>query len=42
MTGLSIPTAIEWICKGFNENIICGYNDTLTFIIYDVNSVKAI
>lgn len=42
MTGLSIPTAIEWVCKGFNENIICGYSDTLTFIVYDVASVKAI
>ncbi|CAD8149230.1 unnamed protein product [Paramecium pentaurelia] len=42
MTGLSIPTAIEWICKGFNETIICGYSDTLTFIVYDVTSVKAI
>ncbi|CAD8095570.1 unnamed protein product [Paramecium sonneborni] len=42
MTGLSIPTAIEWICKGFNESIICGYSDTLTFIVYDVTTVKAI
>lgn len=42
MNGLSIPTAIEWICKGLDENIVCGYNDGLSFVIYDVASVKAI
>lgn len=40
MNGLSIPTAVEWICKGFNETMVCGYSDTLSFVFYDVSSVK--
>ena len=28
MNGLSTPTAIEWIIKGY-ENIACGYSDSL-------------
>lgn len=41
MNGLSTPTAIEWIIKGY-ENIACGYSDSLQYVIYDVATVRAI